>query len=213
MPKSLTEPPVGYSDFPTILNEDTDTTQRRLDPSLDAFKYLLVHQMYNPVISDTESIIVDLQTRLHKLQDSYDVPREQIARYGILDTSWWGKASAIIKLSLAQSRTHTSQEITAQEVRTVFDTHFVKNFDYLHEVWHDLFVKGGLNLIDLSPDERKIYRIVDNHQTSDSPVPFRTIAEEFPSMNEYVLQHMVNDLLEMGWLVEQKIGWYATLFT
>jgi hypothetical protein len=211
MPRTLTEPPVGLSDFPTVLNEQTDVSRKKLDPSLEAFKYMLVHQMYTPTVPEIDSMMTDIQDRLLKLQESYDVAKHQVSRYGILDTSCWGKSSAVLKLTLARARAQGLNEISSDEVRGTFKEYFVKNFENVHEVWNDLFRKEGLSLLELSRDEREIFRIVEKLQSSKECVPFKTISKELSQIKEYALEALINDLSNKGWLIERKPMCYKAL--
>lgn len=209
-PKTLDEPPCRLSDFPIILNEEVNIAKKKVDPSLEAFKYMHIQHFITPIISNTEDIISKVHDKLIKLQDSYGIPQNVLARFKILDASYYGKPQSMLRLALANARIDNRKKISNDHVNHAFKM-FYKNFDNIYEVWSDLFTTAVIPLrakmlLMLSPDERKIFKTVETLQsTRKKCVTIDEIASNLPKIKRYVLEQLLEDLSKKRGLLIEKL--------
>lgn len=193
-PKSIEEPPCALSDFPTILNEDVDLSIKKADPSFDAFKYMLAMHHYMPSLANPKPVILSTHEKLVELPPKYDIPSHLLARFKFLDASFYGKTQSILRLALTDARIAERKQITVDDVNRMFQEYFLKNFDYIYEVWSDLFTETGIpiqQLLKLSPDERKIKKVVEKYQIAT----FNEIQQE-TKLKTFVLEAYLSDLVQ-----------------
>ena len=208
MPKTLEEPPCRLSDFPTILNEEVDIAKKRIDPSLEAFKYMQIQHLITPIVLNTADVISKVHEKVVKLQDRYGISPQLLARFSILDASYYGKPQSILRLALANARTENKKKISDNNLNYALKM-FDKNFDNTYEVWSDLFTDAGLStrariLLRLSPDERKIIKIIEKLQSTDKKcVNIDEIAANLPRLKRPWLEEMIKDLgMRRGLIIE-----------
>jgi hypothetical protein len=199
MPKTLEEPPCRLSDFPTILNEEVDIAKKKTDPSLEAFKYMQIQHLITPIVLNTADVISKAHEKTVKLQDRYDISPQLLARFSILDASYYGKPQSILRLALANARTEDKKKMSDNNLNYALEM-FDKNFDHTYEVWSDLFTEAGLSthariLLRLSPDERKIIKTIEKLQSTDKKcVNIDEIATNLPRLKRPWLEELIKDL-------------------
>lgn len=135
-PSSLEEPPCRLTDFATILNEETDIGERKLDADLEAFRYMLTQHLLDPVVHNSSDAISRVQENLFKLQNSYDISPTALAKFKILDVGYSGKPQSVVRLALANARGENAREVTTDQVDYAIRA-FNKNFNYIYEIWSE----------------------------------------------------------------------------
>jgi hypothetical protein len=197
-PKNLEEPPCALADFPTILNEDVDLAAVKVDPSLDAFKYMLYQHLAAPMVEDSAAIIRNLSEKLVELPQRFDIPADKLARFKILDASYVGRPQSILRLALATCRAGDRHIVSNDDVINAYNNYFLKNFDHVYDSWSDsdLFEEKGIPIPRLSRDEWKILRIVEKYEsTGRAYATYNEIAEE-SKIGEYALGQFLFDLTQ-----------------
>jgi hypothetical protein len=209
LPKTLEEPPFQLSDFPTTLNEEVEHIKKRADPSLEAFKYMQIQHFIAPIITDTSDMINKIQETLVKLPERYDVSPQLLARFKVLDASYYGKPQSVIRLALTKTRTENLEKINPNNVNDALQM-FEENFDYNFEIWRDMFSEESLGagtdiLLKLSPDERKILRIIDKLQgTKEKCVSINEISTAIPRLKREMLEELLEQLSFKRRLIIEK---------
>lgn len=199
MPKTLEEPPCRLSDFPTVLNEEVDIAKKKTDPSLEAFKYMQIQHLITPIVLNTADVISKAHEKMIKLQDRYGISPQLLARFSILDASYYGKPQSILRLALANARTEDKKKMSDNNLNYALEM-FDKNFDNTYEVWSDLFTEAGLSirariLLRLSPDERKIIKTIEKLQSTDKKcVKIDEIATNLPRIKRPWLEELIKNL-------------------
>jgi hypothetical protein len=220
-PQTLDESPCRLTDFPTVLNEETDIGRKKLDPAFEAFQYMLIQQLQDPVMPNPTDAISKVQENLLKLQASYDFSPSTLARFKILDVSYSGKPQSIVRLAMASARAESERHVTPDQIDHAIQK-FNRNFDYIYELWSDrqeLFrdeeerTLRERMLSRLSPDERKIYRAVEKLQSSDKAcVSKEEISALLPNLTEFALETLLHDLtVGKGLLYEKSHNCYGAL--
>lgn len=209
LPKTLEEPPFQLSDFPTTLNEEVEFTKKRVDPSLEAFKYMQIQHFIVPIILDTPEVVNKIHDKIVKLPDRYDVSPQLLARFKVLDASYYGKPQSVLRLALVNTRTENLEKMQENNLTYALEI-FEKNFDNNYELWHDIFPKETLSfgtriLLKLSPDERKIIRTIDSLQnTKEKCVSIDEINAALPRLKRRMLEELIDELrLRRGLIIER----------
>jgi hypothetical protein len=217
LPQTLEEPPFQLSDFPTTLNEDVEFTKKRADPSLEAFKYMQIQHFIAPIILDTLELINKIHDQIVKLPDRYDVSPQLLARFKVLDVSYYGKPQSVIRLALANTRTENQEKMNENNLTYALEL-FEDNFDYNYELWRDMFPKETLSigtrfLLKLSPDERKIIRIIDSLQdTKKKCVSIDEISMALPRLKRELLKELLMELaVKRGLIIERHHQCYELI--
>jgi len=213
-PRSIEDPPCALSDLSTILNEDVDLSTKKLDPSLDAFKYMLAMHHRIPSMDDSESTILSLHQKFTELPNRYDIPPHQLARFKFLDASYCGKPQSILRLALADARIHGKPKATMDHANHMFHEYFMKNLDYTYEIWADLFSERVPidRRLALSLDERKIVSVVERYQDTRSECVSFDELERETSLKPRVLATYLFDLIQTrGILMEPLPGRYKVV--
>ena len=217
LPKTLEEPPFHLSDFPTTLNEDVEITKKRVDPSLEAFKYMQIQHFIAPIILDTTEVINKIHDKIVKLPKRYDVSPQLLARFKVLDASYYGKPQSIIRLALANTRTENQEKMDESNLDYALEK-FEDNFDYNFELWRDLFPEESLavgtkGLLKLSPDERKILNTIDSLQgTKEKCVSIDEISGALPRLKREFLEVLLVDLaVKRGLIIERHYQCYELI--
>ncbi|MCW4022912.1 MAG: hypothetical protein ACOWW1_09460 [archaeon] len=217
LPKTLEEPPFQLSDFPTTLNEEVEHLKKREDPSLDAFKYMQIQHYIAPIITDTSNMIDKIQETLVKLQERYDVSPQLLARFKVLDASYYGKPQSVIRLALTKTRTENLEKINDNNVKDALQM-FEENFDYNFELWRDMFPKESLGagtdiLLKLPPDERKILRVIGDLQGSrEKCVTISEISDAIPRLKKGMLEELLRELaVKRGLIIEKRYQCYSLI--
>jgi len=216
-PQSLEEPPFQLSDFPTTLNEDVEVIKKRVDPSLEAFKYMQIQHVINPIILDTPEVINKIHDTIVKLPDRYDVSPQSLARFKVLDASYYGKPQSVIRLALTNTRTENQEKMQETNLNYALKI-FEDNFDYNFEIWRDIFPNeivslGTKLLLKLSPDERKIIRAIDSFQdTKEKCVSINEISAAIPRLKREVLEELLVQLaIKRGLIIERHHQCYELI--
>jgi hypothetical protein len=87
---------------------------------------------------------------------------------------------------------------------------FEENFDYNFEIWRDMFSDESLGagtdiLLKLSPDERKILRIIDKLQgTKEKCVNINEISTAIPRLKREMLEELLEQLSFKRRLIIEK---------
>ncbi len=217
LPKTLEEPPFQLSDFPTTLNEEVEHHKKRADPNLDAFKYMQIQHFIAPIITDTSDMIGKIQETLVKLPERYDVSPQLLARFKVLDASYYGKPQSVIRLALTNARTENLEKINDNNIKDALQM-FEENFDYNFELWRDIFSEESLGagtdiLLKLSPDERKILRIIDKLQgTKEKCVSINEISAGIPGLKKEMLEELLDQLsLKRRLIIEKRHQCYTLI--
>jgi len=217
MPKTLEEPPCRLSDFPTTLNEEAAIAKRRVDPSLEAFKYMQIQHLFAPMILNTTEVISKIHDEIINLPNRYDISPQLLARFGILDASYYGKPQSVLRLALANARAENKKKMLDDNLNYALKM-FEENFDYNYEVWYDLFPKavmpiGTKFLLKLSPDERKIIRTIEKLQgTEKECVKIDEISANLPHLKRQVLEQLIEDLrIRRGLIIEELPQCYKVI--
>ena len=217
LPKTLEETPFQLSDFPTTLNEEVEVTKKRVDPSLEAFKYIQIQHFIAPIIMDTPEVINKIHDRIMKLPDRYDISPQSLARFKVLDASYYGKPQSVIRLALANTRIENQEKVNEKNIEQAIDV-FENNFDYNFDVWRDMFPKESLPvgtklLLKLSPDERKILRAIDKLQdTKEKCVNINEINELLPKLKREILEDLLKQLtIKRGLIIERQHQCYEII--
>jgi hypothetical protein len=217
MPKTLEEPPLQLSDFPTTLNEEVEVTKKRIDPSLEAFKYMQIQHFISPIIPDMVKVINRIHDKIVKLPDRYDIPPQLLARFKVLDASYYGKPQSVLRLALANTRTDNREEMAETNLTHALEI-FEKNFDYNYERWRDMFPEaiipiGTKLLLKLSPDERKIIRTIDKIQsTREKCVSIDEINAALPHLKRRILEELIVELnIRRGLIIEKSPQCYELI--
>ena len=213
-PKTLEEVPCSLTDFPTILNEDADLTTAKIDPSLDAFKYMLHQHLIAPEVENSVAITDAIQERLMQLPNRYEISSDTLARCKMLDASYMGRPQSVLRLALAACRANNRSSVSSDYVTKIYEEYFLKNFDHVYQTWSetDLFRKKGISLLDLSNGERKIVKVVDAYESTDRKhATFREIADE-TKIGDFILSQLLLDLTQKkSFLFEAHPGCYRTI--
>jgi hypothetical protein len=213
-PKTLEDLPCSLTDFPTILNENADLTTARIDPNLDAFKYMLHQHLVAPEVENSVAITDTIQERLMQLPNHYDMSSDTLARCKMLDASYTGRPQSILRLALAACRANNLSSVTRDYATKIYEEYFLKNFENVYQTWSetDLFRKKGISLPDLSGDEQKIVRVVEAHESTDKKhATFREIADE-TKLDDFILSKLLFDLTQRkSFLYEAHQGCYRTI--
>lgn len=217
MPKTLEEPPCRLSDFPTTLNEEVDIAKRSVDPSLEAFKYMQIQHLIAPIILNTTEVISKIHDKIIDLPNRYDIPPQSLARFKILDASYYGKPQSVLRLALANARAENKKRMLDDNLAYALKM-FEENFDYNYEVWHDLFPKavmpiGTRLLLKLSPDERKIIRTIEKLQSAKKKcVTINEISANLPHLKRRSLQELIEELrIRRGLIIEKLPQCYKVI--
>jgi len=217
MPKTLEEPPCRLSDFPTTLNEEVDIAKKRVDPSLEAFKYMQIQHFIAPVILNATDVISKVHDEITKLQDRYDISPQLLASFRILDASYYGKPQSVLRLALANARTENKKKMSDDNLSYALEM-FKKNFDNNYEVWHDLFPKAVMPLstrvlLKLSPDERKIIKTIEKLQSTEKRcVKIDEISANVPHLKRRLLEELIEDLkIRRGLVIEELPKCYKVI--
>jgi hypothetical protein len=217
LPKTLEEPPFQLSDFPTTLNEEVEVTKKRADPSLEAFKYMQIQHFIAPIVLDTPEVINKIHDTIVKLPDRYDVSPQLLARFKVLDASYYGKPQSVLRLALANTRTENREKMHENNLTYALEI-FEDNFDYNFELWRDMFPKetvpiGTRLLLKLSPDERKIIRAIDNLQnTKEKCVSIGEISAALPRLKREALEELLVQLsIKRGLIIERHHQCYELI--
>lgn len=208
-PISLEEPPCTLSDFPTILNEETDIRRYRSDPSLEAFKFIRIQHLRTPIVDNSQEVTSRVFDNLIKLQKSYDLPPEMIGRFKILDASYYGKPQSVLRLALANARSKNSAKVTINNLNFALEK-FNKNFDNNFETWRDLFTEAGIDprakiMLKLSPDERNVVRAIEKLQNRDGCVTVGEISSELSTLKKHTLEQLLEDLTTRRGVLIRKL--------
>ena len=216
LPKTLEESPFQLSDFPTTLNEEVEHLKKRADPSLDAFKYMQIQHFIAPIITDTSDMIDKIQETLVKLPERYDVSPQLLARFNVLDASYYGKPQSVIRLALTNARTENHEKINENNFKYALQI-FEENFDYNFELWRDIFPKEALGagteiLLKLSPDERKILRVIgDLQDTKEKCANINEISEAIPRLKKEMLEELLKQLSKRCLIIEKRHQCYSLI--
>ena len=217
MPKTLEEAPCRLSDFPTTLNEEADITKKRVDPSFEAFKYMQIQHLTAPIIVNTTELISKIHDTIINLPNRYDISPQSLARFKILDASYYGKPQSVLRLALANARAENKKKMLDDNLNCALKM-FEENFDYNYEVWHDLFPKavrsiGTRLLLKLSPDERKIIRTIEKLQGSEKEcVKIEEINANLPHLKRRLLEELIEDLrIRRGLIIEELPQCYKVI--
>ena len=213
-PKTLEEPPCSLVDFPTVLNEDVDLVTAKVDPDLDAFKYMLYQHLTAPIVDDSATILRDLSEKLVELPKRFEIPSDMLARCKLLDASYVGRPQSILRLALATGRATGQRTVGSADAIKVYNEYFLTNFDNVIHAWSesDLFAQKGIPLAKLSGDERKIFRLIERYESTDRKhATYQEIAEE-TKMDDYVLRQVLFDMVQRkGILIESSPMCYRTI--
>lgn len=220
-PKTLDETPCRLTDIPTVLNEETDIGRKKLDPAFEAFHYMLIQHLQDPIIPNPADAISKVQENLLKLQASYDFSPSTLARFKILDVSYSGKPQSVVRLAMASARAESARDVTIDQVDHAIQK-FNRNFDYIYELWSErleLFrdeeerTLRERMLSRLSTDERNIYRTIEKLQSSAKAcVSKEEISALLPHLKEFALETLLHDLtIGKGLLYEKSHNCYGAL--
>jgi len=206
-PKSINDPPCALSDFPTILNEGADLSIKKVDPSLDAFRYMLAAHLSMPSVVNPSSIILSAHEKLVELPRKYDIQPHLLARFRFLDASYYGKAQSVLRLALVDARIDRRKQTTVDDANRMFQEYFLKNFNYIYEIWADLFTEGIpiQRFLKLSPDERKIVRAIQRYESAGREyATFEEIQQE-TKLKRLVLERYLFDLTQIKGILTEPL--------
>lgn len=215
-PASLEDPPFALSDFPTILNEEVEIFGKKGDPSLEAFKFMLVQHLRTPIIDNSQDIISKVFDNITRLQERYDLSPEILGRFKILDASYYGKPQSVLRLALANARLGTRGKVTTDNLNFALER-FNKNFDNTYETWLDLYTEAEIPfrakvLLKLSPDERNIIRVIEKLQDRYGCATVDEISSELPAIKKYILRQLLEDLeIRKGLIIRKFLDCYRVI--
>jgi hypothetical protein len=205
-PTSIEEPPCALSDLPTILNEDVQWVSRKLDPSIDALKYMIAMHNALPTMNTTPALL-SVHEKMIELQDRYDIPSHQLARFKLLDASCRGRPESVLRLALADARTRASERVMSDDTNRMFHDYFLRNFDYLYDTWADLFTETVLasHHPRLSPDELRIMKIARKYERSRRRYATFDEIQQETALQPLVLERFLFDLTQTKGVMMEPI--------
>jgi hypothetical protein len=212
-PLSIEDPPCSLSDIPTVTPETTQIVHDKpyID-QFDALRYLTTSHFKIPIIQDFDDSISTIVTGLERLNDSWDLPPKQIAKYGFLDANYNARPLSVLRQCLAYARAKNVEIITAEWVNQVFDEYFVWNFEYVNEIWEDLLTRPLVDdktmMASLRVKYREIIRIIrKNYSSKEIGVSKETILKEIEEPPLKV-NELLNDCKRDGVIYEPRSGFY-----
>jgi hypothetical protein len=195
-PKTIQDPPCGFSDIPTVVPETTSINHgKSAYPDFNSFKYMIIQHMRTPVIEDYNGALVDVANYLENLTAQYGLDATHLTQYGFLNANYNARPTSIIRQCFAYARANNIDVVKSEDVRKVMQDYFDWNFRYVYEIWEDLLAGQKIPL-SLRVEYRDILRIMrSNYETGKPGVSLETIKAEAktkPSETERLLGGMLS---------------------
>jgi len=200
-PNSFLDKPCGFGDVVTVIPETTDVLQKKrsdLDPN--TFKYMLAHQMLKPEVEEVDTIMSDLGTRIEGLRESFGLDPLQLTQYGFLNANNSARPSQILRQALSFGRSHNGGIMRREDVRRVFEDHFTWNFEYVYEIWEDLFKKRTHSLPD-RPEFGRIRRIIRKYDEGNGVSESIIVGEA--GIRPTKTSELLAAMYKIGWIYER----------